>query len=351
MSDNTNITLTPSFIIYVNGTRFSVDQETDVKEVIISEKVDSPSTFEITMADEERKWTDNQDLGPGSIFKIMLGYKDAVEELISGEVISIIPGYRRGADDQVTFKGSCHLHRLKGAIKTRSFNEMTDAEIVQMIADEAGLASEVGTFGASHFFTVQKDLSDYEYLLQMAKKNNCRMWSKDGTLFFKKDQANSGEDVILEWGKTLMDFHPKLNTQELITEVEVRGWDHASGSAIVETAGLSDIELKIGGNILGGSIVEESFNTKKMTFVDEKITDQNSALTKAIDLITTNSMRYITARGKCQGNTKLKAGAVLEVKELAETFSGKYYITDVEHRFVSTRGYNTWFELVRNAKS
>lgn len=348
MADNENKTLIPEFIIYLNGPRLSVEKAADIQEIIINEKVDAPSTFMISMSDMDRKWTDSDDLSEGSEIKIQLGYKDEVDELMYGEITAISPSYRKNSDDHVLIKGSNHLHRLVRAKKTRSFSNMTDNVIFNKIANEAGLHSDTEHIGVNHSFAVQRNQTDYEYLLSISKKYNCKLWSDNKCLYVKKIKENSGEDIILEWGKTLLEFYPQLDTSNLITEVETRGWDNKNRNTVIGKATINDITQKIGGKTLGAAIVKKNFGDCQMTFLDDNIFDQKSADSAALDIITHNSMSYISASGKTQGNNKIRAGNIMELKELGGRFSGKYYVDSVKHHFSAKLGYSTSFNLVRN---
>ena len=347
--NNDNQTLTPTFIIYINGSRMTAEQEADVKEIIIVEKDDAPSSFIIKMSDMIRQWTDSNDLSGGSEIRIMIGYKDAIEELMNGEIIEVCPSYRMNSDDEVIIKGYNHLHRLIAGEKTHSFTDMTGSDIIKQIAEEVGLGVSVEDIGKEYSFTMQSDQNDYDYLMSMARKHNCKMWSKDGILYFKRIEENIAEDVVIEWGKTLLEFYPRSRLTGLVTQVEVRGWDINSGEAIVGTASLDDITLKIGGETLGQRIVQENFGDRKIIFIDEDVVDQNSADKAALDIITKNSMKYIAGSGKSQGNNKIRAGSFIELKELGVKFSGKYYVNSVKHSFSASRGYSTSFDVTKNA--
>jgi uncharacterized protein len=349
--EHTTTTLTPTFIVYLNETRFSAEQEADVKEVVIVESIDAPSLFSIKMSDMSRKWTDHADFSEGSEVKIQLGFKDEVAELMNGEIVGIYPAYRKNADDFVVIRGNSHLHRLDNGKRTRSFTNMAESDVIGQIASEANMQSDVDAVGSEKPFILQKDLSDYDYIMLLAKRFNCRVWSKDETLYFKQIEANSGSDLVVEWGKTLLSFDPKLNSRGLLTEVEVRGWDDQNCSSVVGSATLNTIALKVGGETLGGSNVQSSIGDVKTIFTDDDIKDKDTADQVALGLLTDNSLNYIVATGSCEGNNKVRAGSIIEIKEVGTRFSGHYLVNSVRHFFSASQGYHTSFQLCRNATS
>lgn len=349
MPGNETTQLTPTFIGYLNGTRFSGDMESDVKEIIVENRIDGASSFAITMSDMGRKWTDSKDFADGARVKLMLGYKDAVKDVFEGVITGVSPIFRKNADERVIIRGHDIMHKLHRAQKTQSFSKMTDKEIVNKIASGAGISADVDNLSTSHIFTMQRNQTDYEYLRLMALRCNCRMMVKDGKLAFKPVKDISSDEVIVEWGKTLIEFLPDLDTSRLITGVEVRGWDNAKASAITGTAACSDITKKIGGDSPGGSLVSDNYGEMSTIYIDDNIADKNSAEKAALNILTSNSMSYINATAKVQGNNKIVPGMVVRMKELGDKFSGEYFLTEVVHHFVAEQGYTTRFKCQRNA--
>ncbi|MCP4138403.1 MAG: phage late control D family protein [bacterium] len=344
-----NETYAPAFLIQANNNRFSIQQEVDVMEVVVNERIDAPSTFTIRMSDVNMQWIDHPDFSEGSVVSISLGYKDSVEELMNGEITALYPGFTGYTGNTLVIKGCTQMHRLKRGRKTRSFEEMTDSDIISEIAGSVGLGTDVDPVGSQHLFTVQRDQTDYDYIMMLANKFDCSVYTKDGTLFFKKREENQADDAILEWGKTLKDFHPRLESDGLISEVEVRGWNSTTDETVVFSKTVDDVVDVIGGNCLGGAKVRENFGDAKMVFVDKRIKDINSAEQAALDLITRNSMNYINAEGQCEGHPGIRAGKYLEIKEVGKRFSGKYFVKGAKHHLISGRGYSTKFNLSRNA--
>ena len=68
------------------------------------------------------------------------------------------------------------------------------------------------------------------------------MHVKDKTLIFKKIQDESDEEVVVEWGKTLLEFNVQTDANSLVTEVEVIGWNNEKGEAIIGSSTVDDIE-------------------------------------------------------------------------------------------------------------
>ncbi|MCP4134559.1 MAG: phage late control D family protein [bacterium] len=339
---------TPDFAIYLNGTKLAQEQHVAVKSIVIIEIIDAPSIFMIRMADDsDRTLTDSTDWAEGTEVKIEIGYKDNISEIITGEITAIMPDFVKNSDSAVTFKGNSFLHRLDRGKKSQSFSEMTDGDIIKQLADTAEIEHDVADIGVEKPFTLQRDMTDMDYIMSLAQSYSCRVWAEGKKMFVQPAGSNSDGDVVLEWGKTLLDFSPRLTCRKLIDEVEVRGSKNPH-EMLTGTATCADITFKIGDNTLGGEIAKDSFGTAKAIFIDPNIKDQNAADKAALEYITENSMRYMKASGKCSGNIKVKAGTMLELKALGEKFSGKYFVTSVKHNFIPLKGFETSFFVERN---
>lgn len=350
MADNSRLSV---INIHLDGSRSNKIEEA-AKRVVIYEKVDAPSSFILTLSDMSRELADSDLLAEGVKVKISIGSnKDELVELCSGEITSLKSSFLDSGENTLIVKGFNQMHRLVKAKKTCAYAEMTDKEIIEQIAGDAGLEKDIEEVGSQHLFTVQKDQTDYDYIKAMAKKYDCKVWVEDVddqiTFCFKKLADTSEEDIVLEWGKTLLEFNPVLDSNSLLTEVEVRGWDNEKLEKVVSSKTVDDIETKIGGETLGGSIVSEKFGDHKLVIVDDTIIDTDGADTLALDVLTNNSFNYIKATGRCDGHNKIRAGIVMDINAVGGRFTGSYYVNSVKHVFTVEQGYNTFFELSRNA--
>ncbi len=334
-------TLTPSFLVYFNGARLPIEQEASIKKITVIDRLDAASTFIIEMANIDKEWIEDEELFIGSEVKIHMGYKNDMEQIIFGEITGIAAEFERNFVCNLIIKGRDHLHRLYRRITTRAFYDMTDEEIIKKVVSDAQLSCDVDHIGYENVFTMQKDQSDFHYLLGLAEKFDCNLWVRDKKLYFKRQHRNEGEDVILEHGKTLIEFCPILDTTKIITEVEVRSWDSSKWKAIVGSATSDDITESD-----GGKIVRKNFGDQKTVHIDSSIIDEKSADDLAICLLTQNARQYITGYGKCQGHTKIRAGSIIKIVEESKKYSNKYFVQSACHVLNTAGGYTTYFDFI-----
>ncbi|MBN2735380.1 MAG: phage late control D family protein [Spirochaetales bacterium] len=338
----------PTFIIYLNGTRLSVEQEGAVKQVIINDRINVPSSCSIVLSDTAKMWMDDSSFEEGVGVSVHLGYKDDIDEVFNGEVVGMDVQFRKGAGTTTVVKCLNVIHRLRRVKKHRIFSEMTDGDIFNEIASENGLSLDIDDIGGDKLFVIQKDITDYEFLLSAAMRYGCKLWAKEKKLFFKAENEENSEEIIVEWGKSLKDFSAQLDTSNIITEVSVTGWDNDKGESFTGTIAFGDVP-PVGGSTLGGDSVESNFGAAAVSITDEKVLDQSEAEKLALDMISSNSFNFIRGNGACNGNFMIKAGCLLTVKEVGGKFSGEYLVEEARHVLNASTGYTTYFSVMRNA--
>ncbi len=79
-----------------------------------------------------------------------------------------------------------------------------------------------------------------------------------------------------------------------------------------------------------------------MTLVDEPVTPANAARTVIGKLLPRLNKR-LTAKGTCAGDVRLRAGHVLRIEGVGETYGGLWRLTSVTHT-VDGGGWRTAFE-------
>lgn len=83
------------------------------------------------------------------------------------------------------------VRQLRGVKRVRHFLDKTDSEIVLRIASEAGLRPRVDATLPARRVVLQKNLTDWDFLEQLAQRNGFRVWvdEREGTLNFRRAAA------------------------------------------------------------------------------------------------------------------------------------------------------------------
>ena len=292
---------------------------------------------------------DNDDVFcEGSEVSVHLGHKDDVEEVFSGEVTGFAPRFGEYGALQMEVQIETKLHRLDKGVHAKAFESKTTSRIIEEIITKHNLKAEVEDFGPMHNYTEQRNITDYDYITQLAYKYGKTVWCQGNTIYVKTEITPSDDDVILEWGKSIISARAKTNIIKQLSAATCTGWSMMDCRGFAATATMKDIPLKIGGEYSweDNSKGYDPKRTEQIT--TEEILDEEDAAAVAKAYIQNRSFKFQSCDIKTQGNYRIKPGNRLTVKYLGKQSDGEYLIESVEHTLDIQEGFITKCHLIRN---
>jgi uncharacterized protein len=347
------VRVAPDYKVRLNGSEMPPEVGVDVLDVTVSNYAVGASSFCVNMNNwhsdrQDFKYSDGPLIKEGVKLEVTLGYDAAVISLIKGEVTALEAEFNQDEAPTLKVQGYDLLHRFRRGRKTKSYLQLKDSDIASQIASNLGLTAEVEDTGVTHEYLLQDNLTDIDFLLERAKRIRYELVIEDGTLHFRKAANDKSKKVSLEFGFTLRSFYPRLSTASQVSEVLVQGWDVKTKKAITGRARSGDEVSKMGGKLLGASIVESAFFATKNIIIDNPIFSEGEANQIAKGKFNDMAVEFITGEGTAIGNGDIQAGKVIELTKLGQRFSGLYYVTSATHTINAT-GYTTKFTVERNA--
>lgn len=343
----------PAFRVEVNSASLSADVSKNIMQISVINEPDTLDHFSLTLANPYPKmpWTHDDEKSAlfkeGNTIKIEMGYVDNLQPMFEGEITSISPTFPASGTPTMAIQGYTRLHWLKGSAKTRTFQDVTDKEIVETIAQELQLTPDVENTETRYPYVIQYNQTDLAFLLQRASRIHFEMKVEERTLFFKRRTDNENKLYTLEWGKTLKSFNPTMNTLNQVNEVVVRGYDPRTRQTIEGRAGEGDEETTMGGNETGAQVAANAFGRRREEVrVQTPVSSQEEADQLARAIYNARVLEFVTGNGSSIGLPDLRAGCKLILKGLGTRFSGDYYVTQATHR-IGSSGYETTFQVRR----
>ena len=228
----------------------------DLGNVEVDDSLHLPDMFTIKVRDPHLTWADSPLLKIGQEIEILARAagpgQTEPKRLLVGEITSVEPDYPYGSAPVVMLRGYDRSHRLHRGQKTRSYVQMTDSDIVTKITREYGLKPEVDDTTEVYAYILQNNQSDFEFVMERARRLGFTFLVDDRSLVFKKPGSLSSDTVELEYGVTLRQFKPRMTTASQFKEVIVKGWDTVNKRDILGHAGASTPAA--GGNGAGGPL-------------------------------------------------------------------------------------------------
>ena len=339
--------LTPTWIVYVDGRRLDVDHEGALRSIVINDKLNGISTFSLFFDTTDAKIRDLGVISLESEISIHLGYKDDIEEVFSGEVTGfrvVLPEY---GTEKLEVTGCNILHRLAHATHIRSFEEKSPSEIVKGIIEGYSIQAEVEDFGVAQDFKSENAKTDFDYIYDIAKAYGKDFFATGTKIYVGKEISVRTDEVIFEWGKSLISFEAEQNVSMLLSECNYVGWDTLKNESYVGRAVLDDLPEKIGGD-KNWTAISNGGNGMYVATEAAYEKDAEGAKQLALGELQVNSFLFGHAKGSAEGTYKLRPGMRVTIKMTGETFDGEYIADTVCHRFDVETGYKTEFGLKRN---
>jgi len=355
----------PCFLIKVKDTELRHGVSVDVLSVSVTDNADRADSFNFSMRDrhpdpgrlfaggEKLQWMDSDTFDEGNKVEIHMGYVDNMQLMLLGEITAMSPNFPSSGQPTLKVQGYSLFHRLQRTRIRKPFKASKDSDIVCEIAAAMNLKAKTDDTGAEHPMVSPHGETYASFLRQRAERIGYEVVVKEDTLYFQRPRYidNPGAALVLEWGKDLISFSPRLSTSSAVTKITARGPQTSQGRGkkpLVGTAQTGDVRVRMGTET-GQEFSRKCFGENHLSIEDHNITSAREAKEMSLGPLERQAMNYITGRGSCNGNPDLRARMVIELKGLGKRFSGKYYITSATHT-ISTSGYRTDFEVKRNAR-
>ena len=343
-----NRTLTPVWIAYVDGVRLGTGYEGALKRIYIHDRLDFAGTASLLFGIPPADFFNDGTFTIGSEVSIHLGYKDDVQEVFAGEVTGFAPRLDEYSSPLMEVKIHSKLHRLNKGTRCASFEHKTPAGIIRDIVQGYNLNADVEEFGPEYNYIEQKNFTDYGYIMYLAGKYGKTVYCHGNTVYVKTEIAPTDDDVVLEWGKTIISARTKTDLAAQLFAVTATGWDMRKCSGFTATATMKDVPLKIGGEYCWEDNAKGYDSHKVGQLSSSSFTDEKDAMEVARSVLLGRSLQFQSCEAKTEGNCRIRPGNRLTVKYLGKHSDGEYLVQSVEHDFSVQDGYFTICHLKRN---
>lgn len=332
--------------IRVDGQDLPSQVMNDLMEVSVETDVRLPDMFRIRIHDEELRWIDEGPFALGAEVEIATSPESGMssETLMKGEITALEPDFGAGTHAELLVRGYDRSHRLHRGSHSKAYVQMTDSDLAQQIAEQAGLQAQVDSTSEVHEHVLQHNQSHMDFLSERARRIGYEFFVQDRTLHFKEPGGN-GSAIELEWGRELLSFHPRLSLGEQVDEVIVQGWSEKDREAISGRASKGEAEPETGWETSGAEAASEAFDQASQVVVDRHVASQSEADSMAQSILDEISGALIEAEGVAYGQPSLRAGKLVQLKALGNKFSGTYAVTSATHTYRGEDGYKTRFAV------
>jgi phage protein D len=296
---------------------------------------------------------------------LQLGYLDQLQIMTVGNFTTLEPAFPSAGAPTLTVRGLNVLHQLRRKQYSYAWTNLTPSQIadnIQTLTDK--------TTGQKRFplpivtddnaksnetaldYVAQDNQYDIDFLFQSARTQGYVVVVQQSDtsatgqqLYFGPSQDSAGRDVTfqLEWGKSLVEFHPTLTTANQVKSVTVHGWNRNTKQPIVQTATLDDPRLNRNKDLYQ---LLQKCDPREEIVVNKPVFSVKQAKDCAFGILSDRQKEMVKASCTTVGLPDLRAGRKVMIKGLGSRFSGIYFVTDTTHT-IGNNGYLTKFNARR----
>ncbi len=340
-------TLISQFYLKLSGDDAPAELMRALMGITVENSLHMPDVATLNLHDPQLQWIDDARLAAGKTIQV-LAASSAVnsqpEVVFDGEIVELEPEFR-ASTHHLFVRAFDRLHRLSRGRQVRTFQNVTDADVVQRLAREVGLQPEVEQTRQVHKYLIQYNQTNFEFLRQRAAALGYLLYA-EGTKLCFKPPAQDVRAIELQWGATLSEFRPRLTTIAQLHSVTARGWDPQARQEIVSQVTRADGKRDIGITQTGGQMVQDAFHLEANYLVaNHPVRTSGEAEQLAQAVADRQAERLIEAEGTCGGNPAIVAGASVKIDAVGNQFSGTYFVTATTHLYGTQQGYVTHFNI------
>jgi|HubBroStandDraft_2_1064218.scaffolds.fasta_scaffold15775_2 phage protein D len=298
---------------------------------------------------------------------LQLGYLDELQVMTVGNFTTLEPSFPSSGGPTLTVRGLNVLHQLRRKQYTYSWVTKKDSEIAENIAtltdkqtgkkrfpipivtDANAKAQETAID-----YVAQDNQYDIDFLFQRARLQGYVVVVQEADhvvrgsthqLYFGPSQSSGTRDVTfqLEWGKSLVEFHPTLTTANQVKSVTVHGWNRNTKQPITEAATLDDPRLNRNKDLFD---LLKKCDPREEVVVNEPVFSTKQAKDRAFSILSDRQKEMVKASCTSVGLPDLRAGRKVVIKGVGARFSGTYFVTNTTHT-IGNSGYTTKFNARR----
>ncbi len=269
------------------------------------------------------------------------------ELLFDGRVSAIEAEFGEGSSPEISVLLEDPLQNLRMTRRTRIFNDVSDAQVIERVAGDHGLQPQVDISGPTHKVIAQVNQSDLAFLRERARAAGAELWIDDRKLYAKARTARTGTTLKLKYGAELRQFTATADLAHQRSSVTVSGWDVAGKQAIKQKADEAAVRNELGNDASGAKILSDAFGDRAESVAHTVPLTADEATTRAEAWYRAAARRFVVGRGFAQPNAKLRVGVWVELDGLGPLFNGKYYLAGVQHLFDGASGFRSEFTAER----
>jgi phage protein D len=285
----------------------------------------------------------------GKELEVSIGPPGASAVVFKGRITSVGARFGSTRAPELTIHAEDDLQLFRMTRRTRTYENVTDAEVAEALARAHQLDPDCDAPGPRHRVLVQIAQTDLAFLRERAAAIDAQVWVEDGKLKFKAHQDRDAGEVQLTLGKMLRRFDVTADLAEQVAKVVGHGWDVGGKSDPAVPADGALLADEAAGASHGADVVKKVFGPREEHVVDRPTASRDEAEALAKATLLRRGRRFVRGGGETEGTAALRVGSKMKILGVGPIFEGTYVATQVTHRWDRVRAFHTGFCAERPA--
>lgn len=296
----------------------------------------------------EISYLDGAILDFGTQVTVSIGPSGDERQIFSGLISALEAGFAEGEAPDVCVFAEDVLMKLRMTRRSKTHQQVSDADIAQSIGAAHGLSVDADADGPTYDVVQQFDQSDLAFLRERAARVQAEVWAQDQTLCFKTRSKRTAPKVTLVQGRELLAIRARADLAHQRTKVTVTGYDASQRESISEEAGSDAVAAETNGGRSGPSVLQSALGDLPVQYARDVPLTSDEATQWARAEMLRRSRAFVAVQGTTLGSPDLAVGSRLELDNVGAPFAGDdYYVTRVRHSYDLRAGHRTHFAAER----
>ncbi|MEP6870267.1 MAG: VgrG-related protein [Anaerolineaceae bacterium] len=337
----------PQFKIAINGSVIPAELAADLSRIEVDRAVFLPGMATLEFHDNRLTWLDDSRFSVGAAIKVTVGAfddNDIGTVLFDGEITAVEPAINSMGPSSLVIRAMDKTHRLHRGSMVKRWESTPDSSVISSLVSAAGgLTSEVTSSSDVHDYVLQDNVSAFDLICRLARRNGFIVVS-EGNKLLVKAAADFTTELSVEYFKELLEFRPVLASASQIGSVSVRGWDPKTKAAVVGQAKTTlSAASKSGFGASTAAKATSAFGSATVLVSDLPVTKQAVADKLAKATLADRWTRDLHGEGRVIGDPNIVPAVWLNLQKIGSRFSGKYFISRTRHVMRADSFYETYF--------
>lgn len=271
---------------------------------------------------------ESDQLKPGTEIELKAGYSTQMNSVFKGIIVRV--GISISSNGRSCTKIECR-HKAIALTSSRhnaNYLNKTDDDIINDISSNYGVNIDSSIGGVSHKEILQYYCTDWDFIMTRAEANGCWMIADQNGISVEPIAAKGQAELLLTWGKDIIDFSATVDAEHQITKIEARSWDITKQEVNFGTASAQSVQTQ--GNLSASDLAKVLSAPDGLLQINAQV--EKTALekwAKAEQL--KNELSRISGSVTCIGNMRAQLGGLVALDYLGSRFNGNALVSGIHH--------------------